>query len=224
LIVAFIAFPSVFVEAYNKTVGSISMPAVTTGTEEGSTEATSEDKTAEKANNKTVIPTDRITNPNNLDSSSIARKVHSLVNEHREDHGIRTMKYDEKLQSIAYAHSVDMAQNNFFDHVNEKGYDPSDRAERAGYTCHKELEGGYYTEGIAENIAQNYVHDTTIRYVNGFPIYDWLTEDELAYSIFDQWRTSPGHNENMLEPEYDREGLGIFIEDDGKVYATENFC
>jgi uncharacterized protein YkwD len=158
-----------------------------------------------------------------FDADRIALKIHDYVNEHRRDNDIAIMTYDEELESIALGHSEDMAVNNFFEHVNLRGEDPSQRAENDRYNCHKELPGGYYTEGIAENIAQNNIYES-VTLINGIPFYDWKTENELAYDIFDQWRTSPGHNENMLEPTYDREGLGIFFDKDGEVYATQNFC
>jgi uncharacterized protein YkwD len=162
-------------------------------------------------------------NTNTFDADRISLKIHDYVNEHRRDHNIAIMTYDEDLESIALGHSEDMAVNNFFDHVNLRGQDPSQRAENARYNCHKELPGGYYMEGIAENIAQNNVYES-VTYISGIPFYDWKTEDELAYDIFDQWRTSLGHNENMLEATYDREGLGVFFDRDGEVHATQNFC
>ncbi len=35
---------------------------------------------------------------------------------------------------------------------------------------------------------------------------------------------SPGHRENILTEIYDREGIGVEITDDHKVYVTQNFC
>jgi len=192
-------------------------PLTTSDQDEPQTNSPFEPAPATRESDKTVRNTASL-NPDN-----IARKIHGLVNEHRIDNDIPPMEYDENLEDIAHGHSQDMAENDYFDHVNPEGDDPSQRALDAGYNCHKELVGGFYTEGIGENIAQNYTYES-ITYISGFPIYDWMTEDELSYGIFDQWRTSPGHNENMLEPDYDREGLGIFIDSDGEVYATENFC
>jgi uncharacterized protein YkwD len=177
----------------------------------------SETSSNSEASKATVPATSR------FDADRIALKIHDYVNEHRIDHNIAIMTYDEDLESIALGHSEDMAANNFFEYVNLRGEDPSRRAENARYDCYKEPPGGYYTEGIAENIAQNNVYES-VTFINGIPFYDWKTEDQLAYDIFDQWRTSPGHNENMLEPTYDREGLGIFFDKDGEVYATQNFC
>src|SRR5262245_27110890 len=41
---------------------------------------------------------------------------------------------NEMLTRAARAHSLDMAQRDFFDHVNPDGLDPTDRANAQGYT------------------------------------------------------------------------------------------
>lgn len=167
---------------------------------------------------------DSVNSPYELDGIRIASLVHDKVNDHRGDHDRESLAYDNKLARIALGHSEDMADRDFFDHDNPDGLDPSERGEEVGFTCHKELGGGWYSEGIAENIAQVYVFDGTIYYVGGIPRYTWLTEEQIADDIFNAWRTSPGHNQNMLEKDYGSEGIGIAIDEDGKVYATENFC
>lgn len=163
-------------------------------------------------------------NPNNLDPDSIAKRIHLRVNEHRQNNGIPTLGYEPQLASIALSHSKDMAEYSFFSHYNNARNGPVERAEQAGYYCHKALGNGYYTEGISENIALNFVHEPLVTYYNGVPDYDWLTEDELAESIFIKWKTSADHNQNMLEMNYGSEGLGIVIAGDGTVYATQDFC
>jgi uncharacterized protein YkwD len=35
---------------------------------------------------------------------------------------------------------------------------------------------------------------------------------------------SSGHRENILSSAYDREGIGVAIAKDDKVYITEDFC
>jgi uncharacterized protein YkwD len=53
------------------------------------------------------------------------------------------------------------------------------------------------------------------------------TEEELAKGIVTQWMNSPGHRENILTPDWQREGLGIEATmQDGNiaVYATQNYC
>lgn len=37
------------------------------------------------------------------------------------------------------------------------------------------------------------------------------------------WMHSPGHRANILDPSWDRLGIGVHCADDGRVYATQNF-
>ncbi|MGY5152039.1 MAG: CAP domain-containing protein [Candidatus Nitrosopumilus sp. bin_6a] len=157
------------------------------------------------------------------DSSMIGKLVHQYTNEQRKQHGLNQLSVDRNLEKIAYDHSHDMAINNFFDHVNLKGMEPTDRANNARYSCVKDY-GSYYTDGIAENIFQNNLYNS-ISYINGIPTsYDWNTNEDIARQVVSGWMNSPGHRANILESTYDREGIGVAIADDDKVYVTQNFC
>lgn len=48
----------------------------------------------------------------------------------------------------------------------------------------------------------------------------WKT---LPEKLFTGWHNSPGHNKNMLSPNYEGMGLGITVEPDGTVWATTMF-
>lgn len=76
--------------------------------------------------------------------------------------------------------------------------------------------------GLAENIAQNWTYESTT-YINGIPIHDWNTEENLAEQTVNGWMNSPGHRENILSG-FHSEGIGVAIASDDKVYFTQNFC
>jgi uncharacterized protein YkwD len=157
------------------------------------------------------------------DVSIIEKLVHQYTNEQRLQHGLNQLVSDRNLAKIAYGHSLDMATNDFFAHTNLKGMDPTDRSDAARYSCTKNY-GSYYTEGIAENIFQHNLYNS-ISYINGIPTsYDWNTNDEIAFQVVDGWMNSPGHRENILESNYDKEGIGVAITSDDEVYVTQNFC
>lgn len=157
-----------------------------------------------------------------IDIHSLEREIHDLINEERRDAGLSSLSWDSALADVARGHSEDMAQNDYFSHDNLRGQDPTDRANARGYNCYKDY-GGYYTEGIAENIFQNNLYDS-ITYVNLVPFHDWSTQSEIAESTVDGWMNSPGHRQNILTSTYDKEGIGVAIASDDKVYITENFC
>lgn len=158
-----------------------------------------------------------------FDSAKIEGLIHTFTNEERAKNGLAGLVMDSRLSGIARGHSVDMAERNYFSHDTPEGLDPSARASRAGYSCHKELGGGYYTEGIAENVAQHWLFTSYV--TRGvYASYDWQTEESLAREIVDGWMSSPGHRQNILTGTYDRIGIGIGISADDAVYATQNFC
>jgi uncharacterized protein YkwD len=153
---------------------------------------------------------------------SLEKEVHDLINSERQNNGLSTLSLDSKLSDIARAHSMDMAQNNFFSHENLRSQDPTARATASGYKCYKNY-GDYYTVGIAENIFQNNLYDS-ITYIDLVPIHNWNTASEIAQSTVQGWMNSPGHRQNILTKTYDREGIGVAISNDDKIYITEDFC
>jgi uncharacterized protein YkwD len=157
-----------------------------------------------------------------IDISALETEIHTGINEQRRSNGLSPLSYDASLASIARKHSADMARNNYFSHYNLQGLDPSDRATRGGYSCYKNY-GSYYSTGLAENIMQNNLYDS-VTYYNGIPRYDWNTQEEIAQSTVSGWMTSAGHRRNILTSTYDKEGIGVAIASDDKVYITEDFC
>jgi uncharacterized protein YkwD len=150
-----------------------------------------------------------------IDVEILELKIHNLVNEERQNYGLPSLQYDIKLAEIARAHSQDMIRRNFFDHINPDGQDPTSRAKSAGYSCYKNF-GSYYTDGIAENIGM-----TPIGNVIGYG--DVYSMDDIAGCCVSGWMNSPGHRQNILDSSYDKEGIGVAISSDDKVYITQDF-
>lgn len=157
-----------------------------------------------------------------IDISTLEMQIHNGINQQRKNNGLSALRYDSSLAAIARKHSADMAKNNYFSHDNLQGLDPTDRGNQAGYSCYKDY-GSYYTTGIAENIMQNNLYDS-VTYYNGIPRYAWNSQTEIAESTVSGWMSSPGHRQNILTSTYDREGIGVAIASDDKVYVTEDFC
>jgi len=44
-----------------------------------------------------------------------------------------------------------------------------------------------------------------------------------ARCLVDLWKNSPGHNENLLDPGYRAEGVGVAYGRDGKVFVVQNY-
>ena len=133
--------------------------------------------------------------------------VVQLTNEERTARNRQQLRYDSTISKIARKHSENMLLQEKLEHRLD-GKDPSDRARAAEYNCRRDLGGGRYSFGLAENIhyQEPYSRNTA----------------KLAASIVAGWMSSPGHRENILASEYARIGVGIAI-DGQKLYATQNF-
>lgn len=75
--------------------------------------------------------------------NSYAQQVLTLVNQERAKYGLSALVLDETLNAVAYAHSKDMSDRNYFSHTNPDGLSPFDRMKANGVS--------YRT--AAENIA-----------------------------------------------------------------------
>jgi uncharacterized protein YkwD len=65
-------------------------------------------------------------------------QILALVNAERAAAGCGAVSADPGLAAVARAHSEDMRDRDFFDHVNPEGLSPFDRAERAGMSARAE--------------------------------------------------------------------------------------
>ncbi|NGM69041.1 CAP domain-containing protein [Natronolimnobius sp. AArcel1] len=152
-----------------------------------------------------------------VSSATVEDFVHAEVNDRRAEHDLEALEWDGTVASVSRAHSVDMAEREYFDHVNPDDEGPYDRFDAVDSYC----------RAYGENIALTWVdrpiddpgEDETIRY---------QTAERLATGLVDQWMNSQPHREAILEdhggPGWDRGGVGVYIDDDGAVYASHNFC
>lgn len=100
-----------------------------------------------------------------------------LINQYRQQNGLSALSIDTRLQDAAAWMSTDMGVNNYFSHTDSLGRDPFQRMNAFGYT---------YNTWRGENIAAG---------------------TSSAQVAFDLWKGSPGHNANMLNPNYKVMGI-----------------
>ena len=115
---------------------------------------------------------------------------------------INQYRADNGLSALAVSLTLDLASDRHSydmaanDWFDHTGTDGSSPSDRCAW--------GGYPQGCAENIAAGY----------------WTAQD-----VFEGWRASPGHNANMLHPEY--RAIGIALETDGAstygIYWTTDF-
>ena len=152
-----------------------------------------------------------------VNTDEIESAILKYTNEERQKHGVAPLAQNTALSTIARQHSEDMVDNHYFSHDNPDGDGPTDRARKHGYPLRKDLGGGWFSEGIGENIGTMLTGD-----VEGFGIVV-NTPDAVARAHVDAWMSSPGHKENILDPRYSRLGVGVAYDGHTYYYATQNF-
>lgn len=123
--------------------------------------------------------------PKDLTTDTTAElQMLNLVNEERSKLGLNKLVLDEKLTTIARAHSMDMWQRHYFSHIDPDGNSPFDRLQNAGVNF----------SSAGENLA-------------------------LARSVESAHTglmNSEGHRRNILDPSYNKIGIGAI---DGGIYG-----
>ena len=104
-----------------------------------------------------------------------------LINDYRATSGAPALKVSISLTNASRWKSNDMGVNNYFAHNDLNGRDPFQRMIAFGYN---------YNTWLGENIAAGFGD---------------------AASTFNQWKTSPGHDRNMLDPNFKVIGIGRVV-------------
>ncbi|MEO6655886.1 MAG: CAP domain-containing protein [Pyrinomonadaceae bacterium] len=126
----------------------------------------------------------------------VERTVFELVNQKRAENGLSILTWNDQLETIARAHSQNMAEFSFFSHRGLDNKMVSDRADASGVKK---------WSAIGENIAYN----------RGY-------QDPLAKAV-DLWLNSPSHRHNMLDDGWKDSAIGVAVAADGSYYFTQVF-
>ena len=133
----------------------------------------------------------------------LERQMWVLVNNDRSnpeafaetDGRAQPLKWNESLAAVARAHSRNMLEQRFFDHVDPEGRTLSTRINDAGIPW----------QAAGENIA----------------IYETVVGAEAAFMNEPRFRHN--HRANILNTEYTDAGIGIVPGPDGSLYITQDF-
>lgn len=111
--------------------------------------------------------------------STRAERLLSLLNDYRSQHGLQPLQFSSSLLETAQWMSQDMANNDYFSHTDSMSRDPFQRMDAFGYS---------YNVWRGENLAA-------------------ASEDPAI--ILQYLEASPGHNENLLRPEFSAVGISV---------------
>jgi uncharacterized protein YkwD len=144
----------------------------------------------------------------------LEQHMHASINVQRRAAEGEPLGWDDTLAKLARAHSEDMAQRGYFKHVTPEGLTPMKRLQAAGYDqCRL----------VGENIHQNNLYSQVITEKKK-TTYDWNSMQRIAAITLAEWMGSEGHRQNILEKNFTREGVGVAIASDDKVYITQILC
>ena len=134
-------------------------------------------------------------------SDQVRADAVAIVNAERARHGLSPLSLDATLSAAAQAHAEDMTARAYVSHTSPEGTTPADRYMAAG---------GVFDRKIAENL---YGCDCL-----GTP------ENPDLIAMNEGWMGSPGHRQNILDPELATFGFGVATMPDGYQIAVQTFA
>lgn len=131
---------------------------------------------------------------------SLANSLHQTVNNHRKSKGKAPLKRHSGLDRLAYQHSKYMSQNRGDFSLGSKNISHYGFENRALVA-----KRSYRMENVAENVAGGKI------------------SGNISNTLLDSWNRSAKHSYNMMS-DWDVTGLGVYVTDEGIVYATQLFA
>ena len=136
-----------------------------------------------------------------LDHNLLSEEMLRLVNEERVRIGRHPLKWSNALYSFAKVRSAELASNGhirFFNEKNEAMPHTRDATGKKWYTILADTK--YANDTAGEN---------TAGYAMSRNVYSMFSEKFIAESLFEQWKNSRGHYENMISEDYKYFGFSV---------------
>ena len=130
--------------------------------------------------------------------SAIAILLFRHLNIYREQHGLRPLYWNERLEMSSLYQSQRMNETGEFAHELSDGVTLADRIERVRYPYLSCGENLYWIHDVRKDITA------------------------LAWAMHDGWVHSPGHQKNLVG-DWTEVGIGVLPDGEGGFYATQNF-
>jgi len=129
---------------------------------------------------------------------NVEQIIFRLVNEERQKHGLPALSYSTVMEKYARQKSQDMGDREYFGHGNPEGQLVQSLLD---------AEGVPYTVW-GENLAM----------LGGYELED----EALAQMFMTNWMNSPSHRDNILSPDFEQVGVGVY-QVGNRFYATKEF-
>ena len=146
-----------------------------------------------------------------IDTAAAEQLIRDGIDETRAREGREALAADATLREAAHDHARDMAERDFYGHVNPDGEQPWDRVacQQASETIHR----------------APYASDAYNAVEGGGQQYDCTTAEGVAKYTVEGWRLSDSHREILLRRAWTRVGLGVVVDaEDDATFVVAMFC
>ena len=136
-----------------------------------------------------------------LDHNLLSEEMLRLVNEERVRIGRQPLKWSNALYSFAKVRSTELANNGHIRFFNEKNESMPHTRDATGKK--------WYTILADTKYANDTAGENTAGYAMSRNVYSMFSEKFIAEELFEQWKNSRGHYENMISEEYKYFGFSV---------------
>ena len=136
-----------------------------------------------------------------LDHNLLSEEMLRLVNEERVRIGRRPLKWSNALYNFAKVRSTELANNGHIRFFNEKNESMPHTRDATGKK--------WYTILADTKYANDTAGENTAGYAMSRNVYSMFNEKFIAEELFEQWKNSRGHYENMISEEYKYFGFSV---------------
>jgi len=147
-----------------------------------------------------IVKMELVQLPSDVAPGRLEKSIHKGTQQRRLDNGCDPLAYDERLADIALNYSREQAVRGSIDHFEPDGADVGTRYQNADYDFTK----------AGENLFQLTVPVGT-------------ETEKIAEAIVNGWMDSTDHRANILNDDFDREGIGVYQSDNSHIFVTQNF-
>ena len=146
------------------------------------------------------VTVNKLNNGQYLDHKLIGKEMLRLVNEERVRVGQKELKWSDSLYEFAKIRAHELGENGHIRFYNKENKAMPHTRDNTGKAWDTVFEGTkFYGRGYGEN---------TAGYTMPRNIYQAFSEKTIAERLFNQWKSSKGHYENMIH-----DGYGYFAFD-----------
>lgn len=146
----------------------------------------------------------------------ISLKFHELLNIHRKVNKTHELIWDDTLWLASRNHNLWMEKDNQLSHI-ETNVSPfftgKTPGERHVFITNSTKRSDWCGENCLYISSASHKLSSDTVYIN-----------HVATSVFQTWKTSDGHNKNMLSNQALRHGASVYHAKDGRIWATDLFA